>query len=291
MIPSKTYAESEELGHREEPIEGILRIARQEQKKGNKKITEEKLENLSRYVVDYKRKQLQRDKQSRGRTKAPGQQTAESSKPNLETRLCPPLYDKFNLPKKTPVEKKKERRAVVPFKFTFKNVERVIIEALEILANLIDNMHLFSKLPMFPKALTRLLRHTNRIWVLILIFLIRKTVSQLLNVIRKQRKVKTELAILRLNKNANLLESKDDENNIFRKYDKVLKDLKFDRMMLIIELIGNFLDMAFNVIELYRFPVPDWFMSGLNIASMGMTIYRMNKDTEYLDDDISDDLI
>lgn len=290
MSSSKNYAERGEQGHREEPIEGILRIARQEQKKGNKKITEEKLENLSRYVVDYKRKQLQGDKQNRGRVRAPDQ-LITSSKSNLEIRLCPPLYHKFTLPKKTPIEKKKERRVVVPFKFTFKNIERVILNVLEILANLIDNMHLFSKLPMFPKTLTRLLRHTNRIWVLILIFLIRKTVSQLLNVRRKERKVITELAILRLNKNAILLESKDDENNIFRKYDKVLKDLKFDKMMLIIELVGNVFDMAFNVIELYRIPVPDWFMSGLNIASMGMTIYRMNKDTEYLDDDISDDLI
>ncbi|CCE79705.1 Piso0_001789 [Millerozyma farinosa CBS 7064] len=291
MIPSKTYAESKELGYKEEAIEGILRIARQEQKKGNKKITEGKLENLSKYVVDYKRKQSQRDKQSRGRIRATSQPSADSIRPSSETRRCPPLFDKFTLPKKTPVETKKERRAAVPFRFTFKNIERVIIETLEILANLIDNMHLFSKLPMFPKALTRLLRQTNRIWVLILIFLIRKTISQLLNVIRKERKVNTELAILRSNKNANLLESKDDENNIFRKYDKVLKDLKFDRMMLIIELVGNFLDMIFNAVELYRFPVPEWFMSGLNIASMGMTIYRMNKDTEYLDDDISDDLI
>ena len=32
-------------------------------------------------------------------------------------------------------------------------------------------------------------------------------------------------------------------------------------------------------------------MSLLNFASMAMTIYRMNKDDEYVDDDITDDLI
>ena len=70
-----------------------------------------------------------------------------------------------------------------------------------------------------------------------------------------------------------------------------LKDLRFDKSMLVLELIGNFMDLAFNVIELYGVPVPDWLMSGLNFASMAMTVYRMNKDDEYIDDDITEDLI
>ncbi len=59
--------------------------------------------------------------------------------------------------------------------------------------------------------------------------------------------------------------------------------------MLVLELIGNFMDLAFNV-ELYRVPVPDWLMSGLNFASMAMTDYRIDKDDEYIDD-ITEDLI
>jgi len=70
-----------------------------------------------------------------------------------------------------------------------------------------------------------------------------------------------------------------------------LKDLKFDRMMLYFELVGNFMDLAFNVIELYGIPFPEWFMNTLNFSSMLMTVYRMNKDDEYLDDDITEDLI
>lgn len=108
--------------------------------------------------------------------------------------------------------------------------------------------------------------------------------------IRKERKVESELKIVRKN-GSKLLEGGRDDGNIFKRYEKVLKDLSFDKMMLKIELVGNFLDLAFNVIEFYGIPVPDWFMSGLNVASMFMTIYRMNKDDEYVDDDISEELL
>ena len=85
--------------------------------------------------------------------------------------------------------------------------------------------------------------------------------------------------------------SKPVNEDINRKYNKILKDLKFDKMMLIFELVGNFLDLVFNLIELSEISVPNWVMSTLNVASMGMTIYRMNKDDEYIDDDITEDLI
>ena len=116
---------------------------------------------------------------------------------------------------------------------------------------------------------------------------------QLLNVIRKEKKVNVELNILSQSKNSKVLLNSEsqDPSNIYRKYEKVLKDLRFDKSMLVLELIGNFMDLAFNVIELYGVPVPDWLMSGLNFASMAMTVYRMNKDDEYIDDDITEDLI
>lgn len=142
---------------------------------------------------------------------------------------------------------------------------------------------------MFPQVLTKLLKQTNKLWVLILVFLIRKTISQLLNVIRKIRKVHIELNIVNNSSKSEL--SKPVNEDINRKYNKILKDLKFDKMMLIFELVGNFLDLVFNLIELSEINVPNWIMSGLNVASMGMTIYRMNKDDEYIDDDITEDLI
>ena len=61
--------------------------------------------------------------------------------------------------------------------------------------------------------------------------------------------------------------------------------------MLILELMGNSLDMLFNVIELRGLKLPDWLMTFLNFVSMAMTVYRMNKDDEYIDDDITEDLI
>lgn len=72
----------------------------------------------------------------------------------------------------------------------------MFVNILENLANLLDNLHLLSNLPMFPQFLNRFLKQTNKIWVLILVFLIRKTISQLLNVIRKIRKVNIEVDLL-----------------------------------------------------------------------------------------------
>lgn len=102
---------------------------------------------------------------------------------------------------------------------------------------------------MFPQFLNRFLKQTNKIWVLILVFLIRKTISQLLNVIRKIRKVNIEVDLLNTTTRKSKINSINEDLNT--KYKKVLKDLRFDKMMLVIELIGNFLDLTFNLIELY----------------------------------------
>lgn len=255
-------------------VDNLLQIIEKEYRKGNLTVTKDKYQAL----LKLKEQQLKN--------------TAEKTPP-LPAPLYPPIFHKFTVAKpsttRTPSKKSKKRRGPI----TFKNTETVVISILETLANILDNLHLFSKLPMFPERLLKVLKHTNRLWVLILVFLIRKTVSQLLNLVRKENKVKSELSILRGNSNSKLLEDEKsgNEDNVFRKYEKVLRDLKFDKMMLIIELVGNFLDLAFNVIELYSFPVPEWFMNTLNFASMGMTIYRMNKDDEYADADITDDMI
>lgn len=257
-------------------VEDLLKIIEKEYRLGNLTVTKDKYNQLLKLKQEQHRKQ-------------------KLSSPPLPPPLYPPIFHKFSVPKQEPEEpsnpKKFRKRKQ---KLTFKKVEHVAILVLESLANILDNLHLFSKLPMFPQKLVSLLKHTNRLWVLILIFLIRKTISQLLNVIRKERKVRTELSILKSQSNSKLLEEPGQpasENNVLRKYEKVLKDLKFDKMMLRFELLGNFLDLAFNVIELYTMNMPDWFMNFLNFASMGMTIYRMNKDDEYVDDDITEDLI
>lgn len=273
---------------KKEIIDNILRLAQQEQKRGNKSITQEKLNNLSNYVLTYQLKQ-----ECKNKTTSYDKYKKEYPTPIVKP-LYSPLFNKFSIKSQKSEVKKNNTKQKLPFQYTFKNIERVLIEILETVANILDNLHLFSRFPMFPERLVDLLKQTNKLWVVILIFLIRKTISQLLNVIRKERKVNVELSILNLNKNSKLLVNKDDNNddtNIFRRYEKVLKDLQFDKMMLVLELIGNFLDMGFNLIELYGIPVPDWFMSVLNAASMGMTIYRMNKDDEYIDDDITEDLI
>lgn len=269
-------------------VDSILRLAQQEQRLGNQSITQSKLDSLSQYVLAEKAK----------RASKPLEQTAPlpPARVPLPTPQFPPLFTKFRASRLSstprtarPQEPNQSLRKTRPRKkLTFKTAERILIEMLESVANVLDNLHLFSKLPMFPQQLGRLLQQTNKLWILILVFLIRKTVSQLLNVRRKERKVAVELAIVRRN-GPKILRA--DDAPILKRYEKVLKDLKFDKMMLIIELIGNFMDLAFNVIEFYGIGVPDWFMSGLNAASMFMTIYRMNKDDEYIDDDVTEDLL
>lgn len=266
-------------------IDSLIQLATQEQERGNKSVTPDKLAKLKQYL----------DTQAQNRiAKEYNQKNLKATKfnelPRIPKPKFSPLFDKFELPEATPQTIQKRGR--VPKtggykKISFKKLEAVVVEVLETTANILDNLHLFSKLPMFPKNLLRFLKQTNKLWVLILVFLIRKTISQLLNVMRKERKVNVELDILNSTKN----NSSQINNDINKKYAKILKDLKFDKLMLYIELVGNFLDLSFNIIELYGIPVADWFMGGLNVASMFMTIYRMNKDDEYVDDDITGDLI
>lgn len=253
----------------------LFQLIEKEYQKGNLTVTKDKYDALVRL------------RQDSGRLKSP---PVHLESPSAPPPLYPPIFYKLALPKLTP-NKNTRVRAKLPTPLTFKKIESVLITVLETLANLLDNLHLFSKMPFFPKQLLKLLKHTNRLWVLILVFLIRKTISQLLNVMRKEKKILGELSILKGNINSKLLEKPiDSDTGIFKRYEKVLKDLQFDKMMLGFELVGDVLDLAFNVIELYNFPVPEWIMTSLNFASMAMTVYRMNKDDEYKDDDISQDI-
>jgi hypothetical protein len=274
-------------------VDSILRLAQQEQRLGNLSITQSKLDSLSQYVLAEKAKRAAKPLP----THCLEQTTPlPPARVPLPTPQFAPLFAKFRASRlsSTPRTAKPQEPHLSPRKkaprkkLTFKIAERTLIEMLESVANVLDNLHLFSKLPMFPQQLGRLLQQTNKLWILILVFLIRKTISQLLNVRRKERKVAAELAIVR--RNAPKILHADDAP-ILKRYEKVLKDLKFDKTMLVIELIGNLMDLAFNVIEFYGIGVPDWFMSALNAASMFMTIYRMNKDDEYIDDDITEDLL
>ncbi|KAI5970663.1 hypothetical protein CANMA_000254 [Candida margitis] len=293
---------------RQDIINNLIQLAKQEQAKGNTSITSDKLDKLQS-VLNNKPEPPQRnynfDKFHRFK------QVPEQDKPRSKPQY-PPFFDKFDIDKAEPKKgsssssssssqvqdkdsststKKRSSKYKGKFfkakKFTFKQLEFMFINFLETIANILDNLHLLSNLPMFPQVLTKLLKQTNKLWVLILVFLVRKTISQLLNVIRKIRKVHTELNIM----NEKTTTSKPINEDINKKYNKILKDLKFDKMMLIFELVGNFLDLTFNLIELSQISVPNWLMSALNVASMGMTIYRMNKDDEYIDDDITEDLI
>ncbi|KAK6204621.1 uncharacterized protein RJT21DRAFT_117072 [Scheffersomyces amazonensis] len=293
MVSSITTVTNPDTNNRE-IIDRLITLAKQEQERGNKSVTQDKINKLSQFLAE----QSLHNKTSKSAKSSKSSFEKYNKLPSVPKPKYSPFFNKFDLsksvsnsssPNNSQILKGNIKRKIPQKpsnkKFTWKKLENIVIEILENLANLLDNLHLFSRLPMFPQTLTSLLKHTNRLWVLILIFLIRKTISQLLNVIRKENKVKVELDILNIKTKSNL------NNDINKKYNKVLKDLKFDKMMLIIELVGNFLDLAFNTIELYGLPVPDWFMSVLNFSSMAMTVYRMNKDDEYIDDDITEDLL
>lgn len=259
----------------QEIIEHLIKIAETEQKNGNQTITVDKLNQLNKY--------LQNDSLNQSKF----QQKKLPKHPRTVPKFSP-LLKKFKV-KSVQVKEIKITKPELTFyqeiieNFTFKKIENIFVTILEMIGSLLDNLHLFSKLPMFPKVLNKYLKNTNKLWIIILIFLIRKTITQLLNVRRKQQKVKMELTIIKSQKFLN--------SGLITKYNKVLKDLSYDRMMLVIELVGNFVDLAFNSIEFYAIPLPDWFMNTLNFSSMLMAVYRMNKDDEYLNDDILEDLI
>lgn len=326
MAVSNDITNSASTPDKDQIVDSILQIAQKEQLNGNKTITQEKLNSLTNYVLEQKRKKRYTSSfkppapQTDADTFATGSNSSSLASSTTLSKPLPipqfsPLFSKFDISELKTQERKKlilhirstkdtkelihstdglEKKKAPKKKLTFKRFERIVIEILETIANILDNLHLFSKLPMFPQKLVNLLKQTNKLWILILIFLIRKTISQLLNVISKERKVKHELKIVKQNSSKLLSEGNDDEGNIlplFKRYEKVIKDLKFDKTMLLIELVGNFLDLSFNLIEFYGVSLPEWFMSGLNAASMFMTIYRMNKDDEYVDDDVTEDLI
>lgn len=254
----------------------IFLLIEKEYRNGNLTITKDKYEALVKL------------RQDSVKLKTPSIQLETSILPALP---YPPIYYKLSLPRPnqnhSPHSNSRARRSL-----SFKKIESVLIAVLEAVANLLENLHLFSKMPFFPKLLLKILKHTNRLWILILLFLIRKIISQLLNVIRKEKKVMYELSILKGNTNSKLLKkTADKDRGIFERYEKLLNDLKFDKLMLLFELLGDLMDLAFNVIELYSLPIPEWVMTSLNLASMAMTVYRMNKDDEYKDDDISQDII
>ncbi|EGV62617.1 hypothetical protein PSN45_000380 [Yamadazyma tenuis] len=265
----------------QELLNTLLQLAEKEKKNGNTSITQDKLNNLSSYIINHNKQNQFNKFNTYYPVPEPEPLPLDKTPTQNPINKYSPLFKKFTLPaKKTTTTVRKFNK-----KSTFKKTENLIIGILETLANILDNLHLFSKFPMFPQKLLGLLKQTNKLWILILIFLIRKTVSQLLNLIKKENKIKVELKIVKESSN------KMFDNTILKKYEKVLKDLKFDKTMLILELFGNFLDLGFNFIESYGVPVPDWFMNILNFSSMFMTIYRMNKDDEYIDDDVTEELI
>lgn len=283
---------------REQLLRNIVQIVENEYNSGNKSVSAEKYEALLKFqaLQKAKREPQENTKANRDtRVQNPVKKnnwlarTEKLQPPPLPRPLYLPLFYKFEVPQVVD-QSRKTRRPLRKQDWSFKRIEAVGLNVMETMANVLDNLHLLLKMPMFPQKLNRLLQHTNSVWVVILVFLIRKTISQLLNVLRRERKVKNEMAILELNCHNRQLLELDSQGNIFRRYQKVLKDLKFDKLMLLLELVGNMLDLAFNAIELYSLRVPKWLTSIMNVASMAMTVYRMNKDDEYVDDDISEDV-
>ncbi|KAK6456834.1 uncharacterized protein RJT20DRAFT_126890 [Scheffersomyces xylosifermentans] len=295
IVNNNSTHSSPSLNKKQEIIDNLIKLAKEEQQRGNKSVTQDKISQLTSYL----NKQQSIESNRKGDSDSKYSYSKFKKLPEVPKPKFSPLFNKFDLSKSVAsvnstdinsgVEKGRRKQVYRgSSKFSLKRLESIVVEILESLANLLDSLHLLSNLPMFPKVLSNLLKHTNKLWVIILVFLIRKTISQLYNVIRKERKVKVELEILNFKNGKGSQFINEDIN---KKYKKILKDLKFDKMMLYIELFGNFLDFTFNFIELYGIPVPDWFMSTLNVSSMAMTVYRMNKDDEYVDDDITEDLI
>lgn len=299
MVTATITQAQTSLPSREELLSNIVKLVEKEYNRGNKSISPEKYAALLKFQEQqnttpsrHSASVLKANKFDLHHSVSLESEQKKLQPPPLPRPLYLPLFYKFKAPKIADQRLQKTRNCKVKKPWTIRRIESVGLNVMETMANLLDNLHLLSKLPMFPKTLNRLLQHTNSVWVVILVFLIRKTISQLLNVLRRERKVKNELEILsQTSKSNSLAIEQEAETSIARRYHRVLKDLKFDKLMLLLELIGNLLDLAFNAIELYSVLVPSWLMTVMNTASMAMTVYRMNKDDEYVDDDISEDIL
>lgn len=300
MVTTMVQPVSTPSPSREELLSNIVKLVEKEYNSGNKSISPKKYQTLLRYQEQQQQQQQQQALFSNSREVQSYLPPRVNPFKQLQVeKLHLPAFPrphylrsigKFKAPKSPEQNTKLSQKKSRSQGWSIRHFEDVSLGVMETMANALDNLYLLSKLPMFPKKLTRLLRHTNSIWVVILVFLVRKTISQLINVLRRERKVKNEMAILYLNYHSLLIQP-DAESRTFKRYSKVLKNLKFDKMMLGLELVGNFLDLAFNLIELYNISVPNWLMSFMNVISMSMTVYRMNKDDEYVNDDISEDIL
>lgn len=153
-------------------------------------------------------------------------------------------------------------------------VEQVIITILENLANLLDNLHLFSRMPFFPQFLKKALKHTNSVWVVVLIFLIKRSITELMNLRKHKHNLLKELEIIGKQKLGSKWTLGGD---IGSEHHKILSTIAVKRVMVYVEIGGNLLDLTLNVVELRGWKLQKSIMSGLNLCSMLMSIYRVNK--------------
>lgn len=151
--------------------------------------------------------------------------------------------------------------------------ENKVVTTLETLANILDNMLLLSRLPLFPKSIRLLLRYTNIVWVVVLVFLIKRSVTQVVHLNKQERAIRQELAVILMREKC--------VGKLFQeveaKHEQMLSMIKIKRVILYIELAGNSLDFLLNLIDIMGWKPQRSLMTVLNASSVLMSMYRMNK--------------
>lgn len=266
--------------------ERLLRITEDAQRSGNENISEEKIAKIRDYLQRHTRADPRDDRltiDSTPSTTAPTAKTASRS-PLVKSKqsLIYSMYrlppSKIKPPQLKPTGKGKRQYSSMgnPGK-NFVQMEHLVVTILENLANLLDNIHLFSKMPFFPSILKQALKHTNSIWIVVLIFLIKRSISELRRLQSEEREIVKELEIVEKQKQKQTLSQSSLNEDIHTNHHKTLTKIAIQRIMIYVEIGGNILDLTLNVIEFQGWKVHRGFMSVLNICSMLMSVYRVNK--------------
>lgn len=227
----------------------LLALALKEQQNGNSSITDEKIARL---------------KECLSRQSAP-------PRTDIHQGLSP-IYYRYKLPlqKTRAVLRKRTFENQLPPSHLLAQVEAIAVKILETLALLLDNLHLILKLPVFPKFMHRLVKHTNSVWAVVLVFLIKRATTLLLRLNRQEQRVQRELDIVQTSYS-------EINRDIASQHSQTLKSIAMERIVLYGEIAGNGLDLLVNIIEMKKWKLPWGIMGLLNVSSTVMSIYRVNK--------------
>ncbi|ODQ80273.1 hypothetical protein BABINDRAFT_7727 [Babjeviella inositovora NRRL Y-12698] len=159
--------------------------------------------------------------------------------------------------------------------------EEVLLEHLESLVTLLDNINLlqrFVKRLKENKFLEMINTHTAKIWVFTLVFMIRKSISDLIERNTVLRHTKAELVVFLQTRIAQQKLAVDPRDDAFiQEFYTRIEEVQHERSLILLELSGNVIDFAFVLTEVLGIALPGYVEGFLSLVSGLMSWYRISK--------------